>query len=150
MVGACTPSVNAPRMAAGSGLGARRTEAAGRSIGAMIRIRPGRSWRHNPGYLGKLRRLDGPHVQRFEGGGILDVLGIEVDGVDIAAGIGEAEILVAMDELLAALRQLASGSPAAQATVGRGPTELVLESRGGDVLVSLVTLAPPARVLTSG
>jgi len=116
----------------------------------VIRIRPGRSWRLNPGYVGDLRALSPPRARTFDGGGILDVLGIEVDGVDIAAGVGEAEVLVAVDELLAALRQLASGSPAAQATVGRGPTELVLESRGGDVLVSLVTLAPPARVLTSG
>src|SRR5256885_11702734 len=146
MVGACTPSVNAPRLPAGSGLRPRRTEAAGRSIGAMIRIRPGRSWRHNPGYLGKLRRLDGPHLQRFEGGGILDVLGIEVDGVDIAAGVGEAEILVAMDELCAALARLRGGSPAAQATVGRGPTELLLAARGAGLLLALGSLAPPPRV----
>jgi hypothetical protein len=117
---------------------------------SMIRIRPGRSWRHNPGYVGKLRRLEGPHLQRFEGGGILDVLGIEVDGVDIAAGVGEAEILVAMDELCGALARLRAGSPAAQATVGRGPTELLLEARGADVLLALVSLAPPARFLASG
>jgi len=116
----------------------------------MIRIRPGGSWRHNPGYVGKLRRLDGPHLRRFEGSGILDVLGIEVDGVDIAGGVGEAEILVAMDELCRALAQLRAGSPAAQATVGRGPTELLLEARGADVLLALVSLAPPARFLASG
>ena len=116
----------------------------------MIRIRPGRSWRHNPGYVGKLRRLEGPHLRRFEGSGILDVLGIEVDGVDIAAGVGEAEILVAMDELCRALSRLRGGSPAAQATVGRGPTELVLEARGADVLLALISLAPPARFLASG
>ena len=116
----------------------------------MIRIRPGRSWRHNPGYVGKLRRLAGPHARRFEGSGILDVLGIEIDGVDIAAGVGEAEILVAMDELCSALARLRAGSPAAQATVGRGPTELLLEARGADVLLALVSLAPPARFLASG
>ena len=116
----------------------------------MIRIRPGRSWRLNPGYLDELRALSAPKARAFDGGGILDVVGIEVDGVDIAAGVGEAEVLVAVDELLAALRQLAKGSPAAQATVGRGPTELVLESRGPDVLLSLITLAPPARMLASG
>ncbi|MFL5291788.1 MAG: PQQ-binding-like beta-propeller repeat protein [Myxococcales bacterium] len=116
----------------------------------MIRIRPGRSWRHNPGYVGKLRRLEGPHLHGFEGSGILDVLGIEVDGVDIAAGVGEAEILVAMDELCRALSRLSEGSPAAQATVGRGPTELVLEARGPDVLLTLVSLAPAARLLASG
>jgi hypothetical protein len=116
----------------------------------MIRIRPGRSWRHNPGYVGTLRRLEGPFLKTFEGSGILDVLGIEVDGVDIAAGVGEAEILVAMDELCRALARLRAGSPAAQATVGRGPTELLLEARGPDVLLTLVSLAPPARFLASG
>ena len=116
----------------------------------MIRIRPGRSWRLNPGYLDELRALSPPGARSFDGGGILDVVGIEVDGVDIAAGVGEAEVLVAVDELLAALRHLGEGSAAAQATVGRGPTELVLEARGPDVLLSLVTLAPPARMLASG
>ena len=116
----------------------------------MIRIRPGRSWRHNPGYVGELRALDAPKARKFDGGGILDVVGIEVDGVDIAAGVGEAEVLVAVDELRAALRHLDEGSPAAQATVGRGPTELVLEARGADVLLALVSLAPPARLLASG
>jgi len=116
----------------------------------MIHIRPGRSWRLNPGYLRDLRALTAPRARAFDGGGILDVLGIEVDGVDIAAGVGEAEVLVAVDELLAALRHLADGSPAAQATVGRGPTELVLEARGADVRLALVSLAPPARMLASG
>ena len=98
----------------------------------MIRIRPGRSWRHNPAYLRDLRAGTG-------GADILDVLGIEVDGVDIAAGVGEAQVLVAVAELAQALQHLAEGEPAAQATIGPGPTELVLESRGHDLLLTLVT-----------
>src|SRR5438552_4798700 len=109
----------------------------------MIRIRPGRSWRHNPAYLRDLRAGTG-------GADILDVLGIEVDGVDIAAGVGEAQVLVAVVELSHALQRIAEGEPAAQATIGPGPTELVLEARGEDLLLTLVTLAPPARVLASG
>jgi len=58
----------------------------------MIRIRPGRSWRHNPAYLRDLRA-------GTSGADILDVLGIELDGVDIAAGVGEAHVLVAVLEL---------------------------------------------------
>lgn len=117
----------------------------------MIRIRPGRSWRHNPGYLGELRALDSPpRAQDFTGGGILDVLGIEVDGVDIAAKVGEGEILLAVDELTQALLSLGDGEPAAQATVGPGPAELVLEARGQDVLLTLVSLAPPAAILAGG
>jgi PQQ-like domain len=116
----------------------------------VIRIRPGQSWRLNPGYVDELRALSAPGARQFDGGGILDALGIEVDGVDIAAGVGEAEVLVAVDELLGAIRRLGQGAIATQATVGRGPTELVLEARGHDVLLSLVTLAPPARLLASG
>ncbi|HYS07870.1 MAG TPA: PQQ-binding-like beta-propeller repeat protein [Myxococcales bacterium] len=116
----------------------------------MIRIRPGRSWRLNPTYLGELRSLSGARAKGFNGAEILDVLGIEVDGVDIAAGVGEARVLQAVDELAQALIRLGEGQPAAQATIGPGPTELVLEARGHDLLLTLVTLAPPSRVLASG
>jgi outer membrane protein assembly factor BamB len=116
----------------------------------MIRIRPGRSWRLNPEYLGALRSLSGARAKGFTGGDILDVLGIEVFGVDIAAGVGEARVLQAVDDLSQALIRIGDGQPAAQATIGPGPTELVLEARGHDLLLTLVTLAPPARVLASG
>src|SRR5436190_20078467 len=109
----------------------------------MIRIRPGRSWRHNPAYLRDLRAGTG-------GADILDVVGIEIDGVDIAAGVGEAQVLLAVAELAEALVRLGEGAPAAQATVGPGPTEVVLEARGSDVLLSLVRLARPAQVLAAG
>ncbi|HET9754743.1 MAG TPA: PQQ-binding-like beta-propeller repeat protein [Myxococcales bacterium] len=116
----------------------------------MIRIRPGRSWRLNPAYLGELRALSGARAKGYTGAEILDVLGIEVDGVDIAAGVGEARVLLAVEELAQALLRLGQGEPAAQATIGPGPTELVLEARGSDLLLTLVTLAPPARVLAAG
>ena len=116
----------------------------------MIRIRPGRSWRHNPSYSSELRALGGPDAHDFTGDHLLDVLGIEIDGVDIAAGIGEAPVIAAIDELAAAILRVGEGEPAAQATIGPGPTELVLEPRGAEVLLSLVTLRPPARVLASG
>jgi putative pyrroloquinoline-quinone binding quinoprotein len=116
----------------------------------VIRIRPGRSWRLNPAYLGELRGLSGSRARGFTGADILDVLGIEVDGVDIAAGVGEARVLLAVEELAQALLRVGQGEPAAQATIGPGPTELVLEARGSDLLLTLVTLAPPARVLAAG
>ena len=116
----------------------------------MIRIRPGRSWRLNPAYLGELRALSGARARGYTGADILDVLGIEVDGVDIAAGVGEARVLLAVEELAQALLRVGQGEPAAQATIGPGPTELVLEARGSDLLLTLVTLAPPSRVLASG
>src|SRR5207249_1012838 len=120
------------------------------SLNPVIRIRPGRSWRINPAYVGELRALRGARAKGFTGSDILDVLGIEVDGVDIAAGVGEARVLQAVDELAQALIRIGEGQPAAQATIGPGPTELVLEARGHDLLLTLVTLAPPARILASG
>ncbi|GAC1336179.1 MAG: hypothetical protein NVSMB23_00320 [Myxococcales bacterium] len=116
----------------------------------MIRIRPGRSWRHNPGYLGELRALTAPGARAYGFGGILDVVGLEVDGVDIAAGVGETPLLHTLDELTQALLQLCDGAGAAQATVGPGPTEVVLEPRGADVLLTLCTLRTPSRVLAGG
>ncbi|HUJ29330.1 MAG TPA: PQQ-binding-like beta-propeller repeat protein, partial [Myxococcales bacterium] len=110
----------------------------------MIRIRPGRSWRLNPAYLADLRE------DSSKGADILDVVGIEVDGVDIAAGVGEARVISAVDELSQAVLQIGEGEPAAQATVGPGPTELVIEARGHDLLLSLVSLAPQARMVASG
>src|SRR5437763_3120308 len=111
----------------------------------MIRIKPGRSWRMNACSVGELRALDPPRARGFTGADILDVLGIEVDGVDIAEGVGEARVLVAVDELAEALLAIGAGEPAAQATIGPGPTELVLEARGPDLLLTLISLAPPAR-----
>jgi hypothetical protein len=116
----------------------------------VIRIRPGRSWRLNPAYLGELRALTPPRARGFMGQEILDVLGIEVDGVDIAAGVGEAQVLLGVEELAQALLRLGEGEPAAQATIGPGPTELVLEARGADLVLTLVSLAPPARVMAGG
>src|SRR3989440_8547462 len=59
------------------------------SLLAVIRIRPGRSWRLNPAYVGELRALRGARAKGFTGSDILDVLGLEADGVAIAAGVGE-------------------------------------------------------------
>src|SRR3954463_7053087 len=61
-------------------------------LALMIRIRPGRSWRFNPGYVRDLR-------QGANGSAVLDVLGIEGDGVNIAAGLGESHVLLAVGEL---------------------------------------------------
>jgi hypothetical protein len=116
----------------------------------VIRIRPGRSWRLNPAYAAELLALGAPEVRGYDGGQILDVLGIEVDGVDIAAGVGEARVLIAVQELSQALLRMSYGESAAQATIGPGPTELVIEARGEDLLLTLASLAPPSRLLASG
>jgi len=116
----------------------------------VFQLRPGRSWRHNPSYASELSRLSEAGVRAFAGGPILDVLGVEVDGVDIAAGVGEAPLCEMIDELVQAALHLARGAPAAQARVGPGPVQLVLEARGEDVLLSLLSLRAPAKMLASG
>src|SRR5438270_1605124 len=115
----------------------------------VIRIRPGRSWRLNPAYVGELRGLRGARAKGFTGSDILDVLGIEVDGVDIAAGVGEARVLQAVDELAQALIRIGEGHPAAQATIGPATTELLLEARGHVPVLTMLTPAAPARVPAS-
>ena len=120
------------------------------NLARVIRIRPGRSWRLNPAYAAELLALGAPEVRGFDGGQIFDVLGIEVDGVDIAAGVGEARVLIAVEELSQALARLGDGESAAQATIGPGPTELVIEARGEDLLLTLASLAPPSKLLASG
>lgn len=116
----------------------------------VIRIRTGRSWRHHPANASELRALTAPEARDYTGERLLDVVGIEIDGVDVAAGIGEAPVVEALGELAAAILRVGQGEPAAQATVGPGPTELVLEPRGAEVQLSLVTLLRPARVLAQG
>src|SRR5439155_26433456 len=95
----------------------------------------------------------GPRCARakgFAGADRRSLLGVEADWVDIAAGGGGARVLQAVDNPAQALTRIGAGHPAAQATIGPGPTELVLEARGHDLVLTLVTLAPPARVLASG
>src|SRR5260370_41538836 len=104
----------------------------------------------NPAYVGELRALDAASARASAFSDILDVLTLEVDGVDITAGVGEARVLVAVDELAQAVLRLGDGEPAAQATVGPGPTEPVLEAHGLDVVMTLLSLQPPARVLAGG
>src|SRR5260221_1250910 len=103
----------------------------------------------NPAYVAELRALDAASAQACTFSEILDALTVEVEGVDITAGVGEARVFLAVDELAQAVLHLRAGEPAAQATVGPGPAELVLEARGSDVALTLVLLEPPARVLAS-
>src|SRR5205807_7253950 len=76
------------------------------SLNPVIRIRPLRSWRLNPAYVGELRALRRARDKGFTGSDILDVLGIDVDGVDIAARVCEARMLQALTDSAQALIRL--------------------------------------------
>ncbi|RMF85090.1 MAG: hypothetical protein D6739_04970, partial [Nitrospirae bacterium] len=78
---------------------------------------------------------------------MLDVLAIEVDGVDVAAGIREDEVFRVVADLARAGAALAAGQRAALVTFGRDPVELALSRHGDGMLLSLIALGPPARLL---
>jgi outer membrane protein assembly factor BamB len=111
----------------------------------VLRIRIGEAWRSDPRLQAALRR-DGPG-RAAAVRDIVDVLSIEVDGVDIAAGRTEGPVVEAAGALVAAVGRLAAGAPEASVPFQDGAVELVLRRRGGSALLSVVRLSRPARVV---
>ncbi|MGI5864075.1 MAG: PQQ-binding-like beta-propeller repeat protein [Myxococcales bacterium] len=114
----------------------------------MIRILPGDSWKLNPSYLASLKQLDERAARRFSPVAIHDVLGIEVDGVNLAQGLHEAAIfplVQGLAELVLRLCQEPEGR--GQVLLGEGRTELVLGRRGASAALCVVSLSRPARLL---
>ncbi|HUL58176.1 MAG TPA: PQQ-binding-like beta-propeller repeat protein, partial [Anaeromyxobacteraceae bacterium] len=112
----------------------------------MIRIRVGDAWKHDPGLRASLRsatrRAHAEAARR-----IVDVLALEVDGVDIAAGRTEGPLLPSLEALLRAVARIVSGTPQASVPFEGGDVELVLCRRGGSALLTVVAPGPPSRVL---
>jgi hypothetical protein len=111
----------------------------------VLRIRIGEAWRSDPRLQAALRR-DGP-ARAAAVRDIVDVLSIEVDGVDIAAGRTEGPVVETASALVAAVGRLAAGAPEASIPFQDGAIELVLRRRGGSALLSVVRLTRPARVV---
>jgi hypothetical protein len=111
----------------------------------VLRIRIGEAWRSDPRLQAALRR-DGP-ARAAAVRDIVDVLSIEVDGVDIAAGRTEGPVVETASALVAAVGRLAAGAPEASIPFQDGAVELVLRRRGGSALLSVVRLTRPARVV---
>ena len=107
---------------------------------AVFTLRPGRSWRHNPSYVTALSALDSEGIRKFDGAEILDVLGIEFDGVDVAARVGETPLFATVAGLVQALLRLMQGAPAAQASIGPGPTYLLMHAHGDEISLSLLSM----------
>lgn len=106
----------------------------------MVRIVPGASWKLNPDYLSTLRAAT-ERPRRFSADAVLDVLGIEIDGVNVTAGLSEAAIFPVVDALAAlVLRLCRSPSAAGQVSLADGATELVLGRRGAKASLALVSL----------
>jgi outer membrane protein assembly factor BamB len=112
----------------------------------LIRVRLGEGWRSDRGVRSGLAARD-PAERSAAVRAIVDVVALEVDGVDITAGRAEGPLADAVLGLLAGVGRLASGSGHASVPFEDGAVELVLHRRGGSALLSVVSLARPARLL---
>jgi outer membrane protein assembly factor BamB len=112
----------------------------------MVHVRIGEGWASDPGIRAALHAPEsGPRQEAIRS--IVDVLAIEVDGVDIAAGRTEGPLAAGVLALLAAVDRLAAGAGHASVPFEDGSVELLLHRRGGHALASVVTLSRPARVV---
>lgn len=112
----------------------------------MIRIRTGAAWRHDPALREALRRGGGPRratVARE----LVDALALEVDGIDIAAGLAEGPLLPTLEALLRAVARVVGGASHATVPFPDGEVELMVRRRGRTALLSVVSLSRPSRVV---
>jgi hypothetical protein len=112
----------------------------------VVRVRIGDGWASDPDVRSALA-AEGTASRRAAIRSIVDVLALEVDGVDIGAGRTEGPLAEGVLALLAAVNRLTAGEVHASVPFEGGAVELVLHRRGGSALASVVTLARPARVL---
>ncbi|MCX5731020.1 MAG: pyrrolo-quinoline quinone, partial [Deltaproteobacteria bacterium] len=112
----------------------------------MVRVRIGEGWASDPAVRAALRAESGKS-RRSAIQSIVDVLAVEIDGVDIAAGRTEGPLAEGVLALLRAVNRLAAGEGHATVPFEDGAVELVLHRRGCSALASIVTLTRPARVL---
>jgi hypothetical protein len=112
----------------------------------VLRVRIGEGWASDPAVRDALRAENGAS-RRAAVRSIVDVLAVEVDGVDIGSGRTEGPLLEGVMALLGAVDRLAAGEGHASVPFEDGAVELVLHRRGGSALASVVTLGRPARVL---
>jgi len=113
----------------------------------MIKVRIGEGWSSEPALRRALQNARGARARLSAARTIVDVIAIEVDGVDIAAGRTEGPVLDTAAALVRAVDRLSAGRSHASVTFEEGAVELVLRRRGPSALLSLVTLSRPARVL---
>lgn len=95
-----------------------------------MRIRLGDSWKHNPTWLRALKALGDGLSKGFSPREIVDVLCIEIDGVDLAQGRAEASLLETMAGLLRAARAAAVSDGVHTAPLTHAPFEVRLERSG--------------------
>ena len=112
----------------------------------MVRIRIGEGWASDPEVRAGLR-AGSREPRRAAIRSIVDVLAVEVEGVDIGAGRTEGPLAEGVLGMLAAVDRLAAGEEHASIPFEDGAVELLLHRRGGVALLSVATLSRPARLL---
>ena len=112
----------------------------------VVRIRVGAGWKEDPRIRGALRAGE-PGARAAAAREIVDVLCVEVDGVDIAAGRTEGPVVPSTEALIGAVGRLVAGQALASVPFQDGAVELVLRRRGGSALLSVVALGRPSRLL---
>src|SRR6266508_2584797 len=112
----------------------------------MIRIRTGAAWRHDPDLRAALRRGAGP-ARAAAARAVVDALALEVDGIDVAAGLAEGPLLPALEALLRAVARIVGGASHATVTFPDGEVELLIRRRGRAALLTVVALFRPSRVV---
>jgi outer membrane protein assembly factor BamB len=111
----------------------------------MVRVRLGSSWKQDPELRSALAR--GGAEARQAAACAVDALALEVDGVDVGAGLAEGALVAGVEALGAAVLRLLGGAARAQVHFSEGGVELALARRGTSALLTVVSLGRPARVL---
>jgi outer membrane protein assembly factor BamB len=112
----------------------------------MVRIRAGSAWRHDPALRAAARHRIGP-ARIAAAREVVGALALEVDGVDIAAGLAEGPLLAGLEALLRAVARVVRGEPHATVGFADGAVELLIRRRGRSAFLSVVALSRPSRVL---
>jgi outer membrane protein assembly factor BamB len=112
----------------------------------MVRIGTGAAWRHDPALREALRRGAGP-ARAAAARAVVDALTLEVDGVDVAAGLAEGPLLPALEALLRAVARIVAGASHATVPFPDGEVELLIRRRGRAALLTVVALSRPSRVV---
>jgi hypothetical protein len=115
----------------------------------MIRIRTGEHWKINPDYLRSLKEYKPVRGKTFTSAGVLDVLGIEIDGASFGGHLGEEPIFRLVPDLVDAVASLSSGEGTSrQVSLSESGLELVIARRGlSSASLCLLTLRRPARIV---
>jgi outer membrane protein assembly factor BamB len=78
---------------------------------------------------------------------VVDALALEVDGIDVAAGLAEGPLLPTLEALLRAVARLVGGSSHATVPFPDGEVELLIRRRGSAALLTVVALSRPSRLI---